>query len=267
MVVSGLAFWAGNVVHGQDCPLTLPDTLEACPGEGVSLDWEAWGLADSVWVGVVWSNVDDEGDSLGLDQGLVLEGAGWWGLEFHGSDGAVCLDSIFIDELPSPMASFNANDGGCANDGVAFANTTTGGVGVVYSWDFGDGGIGSTFTSPTHFYDAALPADDGTYEVTLTATNGDGSCPSTVTQTIQVLPIPVPNFLDAPPLCQTDADWPNYTLFLPPYPFATSWHLDWGNGSDTTFSAPSFTNQPGTVYDTFGIFDITLTTPLPQALM
>ncbi len=223
------------------------------------MDWEVWGVADSVWVGVAWSDAEGGGDSLGLDEGLVLDGGGWWGLEFYGSEGGICLDSIFIEELPAPVASFAANDGGCANDGVAFTNTTTGGVGVEFSWDFGDGGIGSTFTSPTHFYAAALPLNDGTYEVTLTASNGDGSCPSTATQTIQVLPIPVPDFSDAPPLCQTDADWPNYSLFLPPYPFATSWHLDWGNGSDTTFSAPSFSNQPGTVYDTFGIFDITLT--------
>lgn len=253
-----LASASGSGLFAQDCPVALPDSLNRCPGESLAVDWGAWGVLDADWEGVSWEDAAGGSDSLGVDEGLVIAPEGWWSLQLYGADGTVCSDSIFFEVLPAPVASFSASDGGCANEGVAFTNSTTGGTGTIYSWDFGDGSNGTTFGSPTHFFNAALPSA-GTYVVELTATNSDGSCPSTATQTIQVLPIPVPAFTEAPPLCQTDADWPNYTLVLPPYPFATDWHLDWGNGTDTSFSAPSFGNPPGTTYEEFGIYDITLT--------
>ena len=63
---------------------------------------------------------------------------------------------------------------------VDFTNTTV--EGTTYLWDFGDGNT-STEESPSHAY-----ADEGEYEVTLTATNECGTTMTTETLTINALP-------------------------------------------------------------------------------
>ena len=63
---------------------------------------------------------------------------------------------------------------------VDFTNTTV--EGTTYLWDFGDGNT-STEESPSHTY-----ADEGEYEVVLTATNECGSTASSETLTVNALP-------------------------------------------------------------------------------
>jgi PKD repeat protein len=58
-----------------------------------------------------------------------------------------------------------------------FAYNTTTGSGLVYNWDFGDGG-NSTLQSPSHLYSSA-----GTYTVTLTVSN-NGGCLGSASHTI-----------------------------------------------------------------------------------
>ena len=71
--------------------------------------------------------------------------------------------------LPTPNAAFtSAPAGGTAPVTVQFTDTSTGGPNV-WSWDFGDG-TGSTERNPSHTY-----ATPGTYTVTLTAANANGS--------------------------------------------------------------------------------------------
>jgi PKD repeat protein len=74
-------------------------------------------------------------------------------------------------EVPGakPAVGFNSVIDGTE---VTFTNTTSG-DGITYSWDFGDGAT-STEASPVHNY-----AGDGSYDVTLTATNSVGSSTST----------------------------------------------------------------------------------------
>ncbi len=67
---------------------------------------------------------------------------------------------------PSPVAGFTYALEGMT---VTFTNTTTGPGNITYAWDFGDGGT-STEKDPVHTY-----ASDGSYAVTLTATNENGS--------------------------------------------------------------------------------------------
>jgi PKD repeat protein len=64
---------------------------------------------------------------------------------------------------------------------VTFTNTsTTGGAGLIYYWNFGDGNY-SSLTSPSHVY-----THNGIYVVSLTATRPDSSCYSYYSDTIQV---------------------------------------------------------------------------------
>ncbi|MEI6898755.1 MAG: PKD domain-containing protein, partial [Bacteroidota bacterium] len=67
-----------------------------------------------------------------------------------------------------PNASFTFTNAGLA---VTYTNTTTGGS--TYAWDFGDGQT-STAQSPVHTY-----AAQGIYNVTMTATNSNGSSSAT----------------------------------------------------------------------------------------
>lgn len=88
-----------------------------------------------------------------------------------GIDGAVV--DIGADErtsvaAPMPAASFTYTGEGLD---VSFTNTSL--HAVAYQWDFGDGNT-STATHPSHTYSLA-----GTYQVSLTATNGNG-CSQTI---------------------------------------------------------------------------------------
>ena len=83
-----------------------------------------------------------------------------------------------------PVANFSATPTTiCAGETVTFTDLSTNGP-TGWSWDFGDAGT-STAQNPTHVYAAA-----GTYTVTLTATNGSGSDPFTITNYITVNAIP-----------------------------------------------------------------------------
>ena len=76
-----------------------------------------------------------------------------------------CVDDESAVEAPTARFNYtvDADNGLLVNFTNASLNADT------YSWDFGDG-ESSTETSPSHTY-----AADGTYDVTLTATNSGGS--------------------------------------------------------------------------------------------
>jgi Zn-dependent metalloprotease len=78
-----------------------------------------------------------------------------------------------------PVASFIADITNTCNGKVKFSDRTTGAV-TSWAWTFGDGGT-STLQNPTHVY-----TTNGTYTVTLTATNAFGSNTSTRTSYIVV---------------------------------------------------------------------------------
>ncbi len=70
--------------------------------------------------------------------------------------------NVFVDDIPTADFNFSTNFAV-----VTFTNTSTNAV--TYNWDFGDGSTDNT-ANPTHTY-----AADGSYTVTLVATNSCGS--------------------------------------------------------------------------------------------
>jgi PKD repeat protein len=74
----------------------------------------------------------------------------------------------------------------CVNQPITFTNTSTNSSG--YLWDFGDNTT-SSLTSPSHAYTAA-----GTYTVTLSGTSVTYGCPASITATVSVTALPVPQF-------------------------------------------------------------------------
>ncbi len=83
--------------------------------------------------------------------------------------------------LPITIADFHLPPVICLPDSVHFSNTSySGGVGMTFSWDFGDGNH-STLTNPTHYYN-----NNGIYIVTLAVTD-TGTCNFSDTIAKQVL--------------------------------------------------------------------------------
>jgi hypothetical protein len=94
---------------------------------------------------------------------------------------------MFTPMAMAPVAGFTVKQPVIVSQTAVFSNTTVGTSPISYTWDFGDG-LTSTITNPTHVY-----SNVGSVTVGLTAVNFFGS--STITQTIQVLPPPLPVFL------------------------------------------------------------------------
>jgi PKD repeat protein len=111
---------------------------------------------------------------------------------FHLSTFYVPTDGWYIDDVVlfgggpacvtplAPTAEFTSNSPVDLGEPVAFTNLTLGTPPIEYLWDFGDGTGTSTETNPEYTYLAP-----GTYNVTLQATNGEGT--DFVTHPVQVL--------------------------------------------------------------------------------
>ncbi len=109
------------------------------------------------------------------------------------SDSNTVADGWHIDDIEvfggntscitplAPTADFTSNTPVLPAETVRFTNMTQGSNPLTYSWDFGDGQGASTESDPLYTY-----ATNGTYLVTLTASNSEGS--DSVTHTVVVEP-------------------------------------------------------------------------------
>jgi PKD repeat protein len=147
----------------------------------------------------------------------------------------------------TPVASFTANiTNGSAPLAVQFIDTSANNP-TSWTWLFGDGGS-STAEVPVHQYTAA-----GTYTVTLTATNADGSNTHTQSGYIvvsKVAEVPVAGFVSS----VTSGSQPIAVQFVDSSTNSpTSWAWSFGDGGAATTENPSHT------YATTGTFTVTLT--------
>jgi len=171
---------------------------------------------------------------------ILFTRAGGW------SDPAM-VSAIGLDlDVPVPVAAFTATPtSGESPLTVAFTDESTN-VPTSWLWDFGDGNTtGNTLKNPVHLYQS-----DGTYTVTLTASNAGGS--NTVTRTSYILAgpqAPVAGFTGTPvtgnvPLSVVFTDTSANT--------PTSWSWNFGDTSTSTSQHPTH------VYATPGTYTVTL---------
>ncbi|WPP49324.1 PKD-like domain-containing protein [Catalinimonas niigatensis] len=110
--------------------------------------------------------------------------------------------TVYIRIIDAPKADFTINNNpACVNNAVQFGNTST--SGLQYLWDFGDGTT-STDINPFKKYAAT-----GTYTVTLTVTNqlitgNTGTCITTISKDIEILPQPIADFSIDPAAAQCE---------------------------------------------------------------
>ncbi|MBN8676879.1 MAG: PKD domain-containing protein [Chitinophagales bacterium] len=156
----------------------------------------------------------------------------------NGAGSSTSTATITVGAAPS--AGFTSVTNGFV---VNFSNTSSGADS--YSWDFGDGGNGSSEANPSHTF-----SQPGTYEVSLTVTNDCGSATSTQTIVIQGS---APN-----PAISAD-NQSGCTPFTVQFtdqsgnnPVSWNWTFPGGTPASSTQQNPSV------VYNTPGVYDVTL---------
>ncbi|MEN0003156.1 MAG: PKD domain-containing protein [Bacteroidota bacterium] len=155
----------------------------------------------------------------------------------------LCFDDLRSEEininlLPAPEPSFEV-----LLDGNQIQLINNSGFSDSFTWDFGDTNS-STETEPVHTY-----LQDGTYTITLTATNECGS--ETITQTITIQTLPDADFAAttqagcAPFVVQFESSASANTDSL-------SWFFQGGNPMTSSLETPAVT------YESAGIFSVSL---------
>lgn len=158
--------------------------VPVCFGEEVVFDNTSIGTG----VSFLW-NFGDGNTSTFYEPGHLYESPGSYivKLQVESNDGCVRQAEKRVDIFENPVPVFFF-DNSCALEEVLFTNLTDESVGeLTYWWDFGDGNSSST-REPIHRFETM-----GTYTVSLTATTPD-DCQMTVSNTIEIYEIPVPDF-------------------------------------------------------------------------
>lgn len=136
----------------------------------------------------------------------------------------------------------------CVGSAVTFTELSTSGSGAIVSWawNFGDGNT-SSLQNPSHTYSAP-----GTYNITLTASNGTISVAEVKANYITVNPLPNVSFSTPPSSCSV----PYAPVFssVTPAPGTFSYNWNFGNGQTSTSQIPTNAN-----YTTVGTYNVGLT--------
>ncbi len=148
-------------------------------------------------------------------------------------------ETNYINVITVPTAGFASNTNML---NVNFTNNSTGATS--YSWDFGDD-TNSTETEPSHTY-----AEDGSYEVTLTATNMCGSVTST--ETVVVVSAPTAGFS-----ANTTAGCAPFEVEFTNQSSSNATDFDWDFPGGTPSSSTE--ENPTVTYETPGVYTVTLT--------
>lgn len=142
-----------------------------------------------------------------------------------------CTDEVYnsVNIYSLPNVLFDVSDV-CLYDSAIFVNNSTIQSGsLVYQWYFGDAS-GSVLEYPKHIYDTA-----GTYSIKLIATAG-GMCSDSITKTLDIFPIPIPDF-DATNVCDgEESRFYNQTTISSGNIDGFSW--DFGDGTNSVQENP-----------------------------
>ncbi len=216
-------------------PQIQPDTI--CVGQNKTL------CAPGGFASYLWSGTSVSGNT---NQCVTVSASGTYSVQttlFTGCQGPTFIFPIF--SYPTPIPSFNAQNV-CFGNTVNFTNNSTISSGniISYQWDFGNGQT-SNQLQPSYNY-----SNIGTYNVSLTAT-GNYGCSSTITNTVEVYPLPSTGFT-ANNVCFGTAVYFNNTSTVSSGSI-TSYQWNFGNGQTSN------TINPQNGYTSVGIYTVSLT--------
>jgi gliding motility-associated-like protein len=158
-----------------------------------------------------------------------------------------CADTAIttVTTTPPPIVSFTGDVlSGCNPVLVNFTADQTGNPGATYTWDFGDGTVG-TGPNPIHTF-----TNNGCNTVTLTVSFGAGcSTTDSIPCMINVFPQPIANFTVSP----TSIDILNPTAYFTNTSLnSTIWLWDFGDSTSSTLQNPVHT------YGDMGFYPVVL---------
>jgi len=162
-----------------------------------------------------------------------------------GGCGAYAYDTLEVLATPDAAYTFT---GHCADQEVEFTDASQAGSApvTVYAWNFGIPATGSyNFSNipiPNRIYD-----DVGTYNVKLVVTDDNG-CKDSITQTVQIDPSPVPNFVFESTCQGSPIQFLNTSNTQP----SSTYLWDFGDNTSSILINPQHT------YPDYGINQVTL---------
>ncbi|MGQ0828244.1 MAG: PKD domain-containing protein [Bacteroidota bacterium] len=163
--------------------------------------------------------------------------------------GTACADTVIKTvSVSSITANFTNNGAGCIGLPVNFTDGSTvpGGYTITnWKWTFGDGTPVSNLQNPTHTYTTS-----GTFNVKLVVTSSAG-CKDSITKTITIQPLPVPNFTPNG-ACQSNVV--TFTNTTAPAANTYSWNF----GNTATLADTSLATNPTYTYPGVGTYTVTL---------
>lgn len=158
---------------------------------------------------------------------------------FNSAGSNAVTKTDYISITPSPLAGYSF---AVSSTQASFTNTSQNSATI--AWDFGDNTTSSE-TNPIHVYQ-----NNGIYAVTQTVTNSCGTNTSTQAVTIAVPPVPSFTTTSQAPICVNEnIQFFNTSTFNPS---SVLWTFEGGNPATSTDANPTV------VYNTSGIFDVTL---------
>ena len=217
----------------------FPD--QVCLGESVTLTLDGmagdiqWQSADGP--GGPW--VDIPGATSATYDFSSVAGATW----FHAMVTNPFCPPVFSNAVsvaiePVPPVGFTAPMSCAAFPNVFTDQSAQPGSIVSWTWDFGDGN-GSNVQSPVHQYATA-----GTYDATLTVLYDNG-CEGSVTQAVQVMPMPVADFSSVLACANTETALNDLSAVAAPSGIV-AWDWDLGNNGTVDYGTQNVSHSFGT---------------------
>ncbi len=163
-----------------------------------------------------------------------------------------CTESLTqtLEVVDNPDVDFTIDpDPACLNQLVTFSGTSSSSISSWF-WELGDGTTATT-QNVIHIY---TQSDD--YNVTLTVTSSDG-CTNSITKTLEVKPLPNPDFQHDAPVCLGDSvHFINYSVS--PNGYIETYYWNFGDGNSVTINYPA-NPDVAHLYSNTGTFQVTLT--------
>ncbi|MBU6204485.1 MAG: hypothetical protein KJS45_03800, partial [Bacteroidetes bacterium] len=167
-----------------------------------------------------------------------------------------------------PTASFTFTPNTpCASTPINFTNTSTG-IGLTYSWNFGNTASGvqntSTQANPSHTFIAPNGGSNSSFTVLLTVTSTNG-CTASSSQTVTVRQLPqasIQDFSDNSPFVNCGSSG-QFNLPIDNNSTTvstnTNYQINWGDGTPN-YSSPTLPTTGTThLYTSLGFFNLVLT--------